>query len=620
MRAQLLKFVCLPVCLWMAMSMARGQETGHVKFIGVTHRFKVAEDFSVESSSEIEYKVLTEEGARQNVRFPLSYNKALGTLEIVIAETLKADGRRIPVPASGIARQSGSAGFQAMKDLEVLSLAFPDLAPGDSARLLYRQNSRPLLPSSFSFVTTIVPTLAFDKVSIHLDAPEKMPLYFQFEGFGRQDAEPVAGRRIEHWTYRQPGTVATEANSTEARIRQPHVWISSFASWDEMAGAYRKLYEPQAVVTPEIAALARELTAGAETPRDKAQRIYDWVRKNIRYVAIYAGLEGWVPHPAGEVLANRFGDCKDHAVLLDALLKAEGIRSVPVLIQADLLNYALPETAAHNFFNHMISYLPELDLYLDSTSAVAEFGRLPDTDQGKQVLRPGLVPALGQTPASKAEARQARRSTKIQLASDGSATVSSTLWFGGDFRVWYEQFKGGLANGREDVWATQQLTAQKRRGAAVLKWLPDKNGWRGFVIAQKIENFLPESEIGLLDFGHAYSGAVSEFSVLDLFETRARKSSFLCQAVDIEDTVEITLADNLKLLRLPRDQQLSAEGAELRVAYSQQDQRYVMKRSFRWQPPVSSASCSAEDWRTRLEGMRKMRSAVKSAVLAYERS
>lgn len=196
--------------------------------------------------------------------------------------------------------------------------------------------------------------------------------------------------------------------------------------------------------------------------------------------------------------------------------------------------------------------------------------------------------------------------------------MSTTLWLGGDYRLWYEQFKAGLANGRENVWATLQLIAQKRRGSASLKWLPEKERWRGVFIAQKIENYLPESEIGLLNFAPAHNGAASLFSVLDLFETRTRKSSYLCQAMEIEDTVEITLADNLKLLRLPRDQQISNEGAELRVSYRQNGSRYEMKRSFRWQAPASG-SCSAEDWNSRLEAMRRMRSAVMSAVLAYER-
>jgi transglutaminase-like putative cysteine protease len=61
-------------------------------------------------------------------------------------------------------------------------------------------------------------------------------------------------------------------------------------------------------------------------------RSIQWVSKNIRYVAIDIGNSGIVPHDADSVLANAYGDCKDHAVLYSALLKAKGIQSETVLI------------------------------------------------------------------------------------------------------------------------------------------------------------------------------------------------------------------------------------------------------------------------------------------------
>lgn len=53
---------------------------------------------------------------------------------------------------------------------------------------------------------------------------------------------------------------------------------------------------------------------------------------NIRYVGIWLGNGGIVPHPAEDILQNRYGDCKDKATLLQALLAAKGIYSQQVLI------------------------------------------------------------------------------------------------------------------------------------------------------------------------------------------------------------------------------------------------------------------------------------------------
>lgn len=618
MKKILLCLLLVPLLVWADESPA--PETGHSKIVRIVQRIRVADDFSYEREADSEYKVFTEQGARQEGRIPVSYNKAFSEMEVVVAETIKADGRHVPVPPSGIARQSGSLGLYTQKDLEFINLALPDFAAGDSAHLVLRSHNKPLFPGSFSFAYMPKQTLVQDNTEIQLDVPAGLTLQLDVAGFQKVQDELVDGRRKLSWRYSQAVAETAEPQQTDARISQPHVWISSFASWDAMAAMYRELYLPQAMVTPEIEALAKELTAGAGSDRDKARRLYDWVRKNIRYIAIYASLEGWVPHPASQVLADRFGDCKDHVVLLNTLLKAVGIEAVPVLIQADLMNYRLPGAAApQQSFNHMISYLPGMDLYLDSTSVTTEFGRLPDGDQGKEVVRAGLVRAVGTTPASKAENRQSKRTSKIRINADGSASVSTTLWFSGDFLGWYEQFRQSIGKGKENAWAAQQLSAQQKRGRASLKWLPETNGWRGMVITQTIENYLPDGEIGLLDFGHVFVGTASIFPVLDLFESKNRKSSFNCMAMDVSDSVEITLPDNLKLLRLPRSQTLSGDVARLQVEYADKDGRYTMQRSFHWEPD-RAGSCQASDWDAWQQSMRQMRRAAKSGVLAYDRS
>ena len=82
-----------------------------------------------------------------------------------------------------------------------------------------------------------------------------------------------------------------------------------------------------AAVTPAISALAKELTSGVTDDRAKVRKLYNWVSRNIRYVAVYVAEGGFVPHSAQSILDNRYGDCKDHVTLLEALLAAVGIES-----------------------------------------------------------------------------------------------------------------------------------------------------------------------------------------------------------------------------------------------------------------------------------------------------
>jgi transglutaminase-like putative cysteine protease len=85
-------------------------------------------------------------------------------------------------------------------------------------------------------------------------------------------------------------------------------------------------------VTEDIRSLALKLTTGLTSERDKVKKLYEWVATNIRYVSVSLGDGRLVPHDAYEVLKNQYGDCKDHVVLLEALLDAVGIPSSPALI------------------------------------------------------------------------------------------------------------------------------------------------------------------------------------------------------------------------------------------------------------------------------------------------
>ena len=156
-------------------------------------------------------------------------------------------------------------------------------------------------------------------------------------------------------------------------------------NYEELGRAYSDLVSPTLVVTPSIQALANEVTAGIADRREQSQRLYNWVSRNIRYVALEFGRGSIVPHDAGSVLGRGYGDCKDHLVLLAALLKAKGIESEIVLIDSGN-KYTLSNVPRISQFDHVIVYLPAFDLYVDAMPGVAPFGILPFGEYGKPVV------------------------------------------------------------------------------------------------------------------------------------------------------------------------------------------------------------------------------------------
>ncbi len=95
----------------------------------------------------------------------------------------------------------------------------------------------------------------------------------------------------------------------------------------------------------------------APTNRGKIKLIYDYVRKNIRYIAEEQGLNAIVPRDPTTVFTRKYGDCKDKAFLVSAIAKKYGITVYPVLVST---NPKLPFKAVHpTLFNHVICLYEE---------------------------------------------------------------------------------------------------------------------------------------------------------------------------------------------------------------------------------------------------------------------
>src|SRR5437879_13376014 len=109
---------------------------------------------------------------------------------------------------------------------------------------------------------------------------------------------------------------------------------------------YQWLTSGRRDASPELKQKAASLTASASTPSAKMKALGEFAQRDIRYVAIELGIGGWQPHPAAEVFTHHYGDCKDKATLMGAMLHEIGIDSYYVVINSERGPVA-PETPAH---------------------------------------------------------------------------------------------------------------------------------------------------------------------------------------------------------------------------------------------------------------------------------
>ena len=124
-------------------------------------------------------------------------------------------------------------------------------------------------------------------------------------------------------------------------------------SWDGLGQWYSGLTAGRRNPTPAITEKVQQLTAGKTDFDAKLRALAGFLQAEVRYVAIEIGIGGYQPHAAGDIFHARYGDCKDKATLLSAMLSEAGIRSDYVVISTHrgAVNPALP---AANSFNHVI--------------------------------------------------------------------------------------------------------------------------------------------------------------------------------------------------------------------------------------------------------------------------
>ncbi|MFT7578638.1 MAG: hypothetical protein ACI9MR_000296 [Myxococcota bacterium] len=156
-----------------------------------------------------------------------------------------------------------------------------------------------VLGSGIAAGRALGPANKVSQLVLNLKLPER---YVLPVGKGQQ-AEPVSD---EGWTKvtltRGPRDVVTE------EARKLGLVVDSTHDWKH----------------PSVQALARELSAGLSTPREKVDAVVGWV-----YNKIDKRLATHLPS-ASVVIARRFGDCSEHTWLGVALLRAMGIPARPV--------------------------------------------------------------------------------------------------------------------------------------------------------------------------------------------------------------------------------------------------------------------------------------------------
>ena len=246
----------------------------------------------------------------------------------------------------------------------------------------------PLAAGNFWYEYTFPKGVAVNEDRLEIDVPKAREVKLKAP-VRKPEIQDTGDRRVYTWVVKDIKPERDkDKDKDEDEATGPDVQLTTFTDWKQVAAWYAKLQGERMTVDDSVRKKADELTKGAATPSEKAQRLYDFVARNVRYVSISLGIGRYQPHAASDVLRNGYGDCKDKHTLFSALLRAEGIQSYPVLIDSSRkLDVDVPSPAQ---FDHVITAArlgtgTELT-WLDTTPEVTPFGLILYQLRNKQAV------------------------------------------------------------------------------------------------------------------------------------------------------------------------------------------------------------------------------------------
>jgi transglutaminase-like putative cysteine protease len=516
-----------------------------------------------------------------HARYEIGYNQVLEDIISIEAHTEKADGRRLAVQPHQITdqQQATSVDSPMFHNTRLKRVVFPDVDVGDQVAVRYVvRRHTPLFRGHFEDLSSAGLQRQRDFRLVY-DMPATMLLHADAAGFAPTSTAdlpaPAAGKRRYAWRYLDGDNPRIEADSVSELDYGKRLAVSTFADYAALARAYQDRAGARAVPDDTVAALATRVTGDVVEPRARAIALSDWVRRNVRYVGVHLGPGGVVPHAAASVVANRYGDAKDHATLLIALLASAGIDSTLALVNNGNA-YQLPAAPTLGVLNHAIVYVPSLQLYLDSTANSVAGGFLPAALLGKPAVltRSGefaMLPFFQQA--------RSRTLTQFTIQPDGSSRFTVT-----------RTGNGALAELYRDV-LVGDVAISLRAASSGFKQVPG-----------------PARLATTYDLKGSLGDAVLTFA-----QEPERRQDFVCPAIDAVDELRFHLPTRSRVLALPRAVHVDDANFAYRSRYAQRGALVTVQRQLKFRH--TAATCTPDDYRRMRPALERMVRDLRSQVV-----
>lgn len=459
--------------------------------------------------------------------------------------------------------------------------------------------------------------------------------------FNHNKLEPIVSGSTYTWELRdlapiRPEPASPEVDNLSARLAINYFIpesgsssaVKSFETWAQVSRWLSDLHDPQAVPDASVEAKARALTANSKTELERIRAIAQFVQR-LQYVSIDIGIgkgNGMRPHAASQVLAKAYGDCKDKANLMRAMLKAINITAYPIVIFLGDATNVREEWASPSQFNHCIIAVKVSDetqsqtviqhptlgrlLIFDATDEHTAVGDLPAPEQGSLALiLAGDSGTLTRMPTMPPESSQLDRQADVVLSPDGNITATLKETSSGQTAV-YERalFRKLAAPDYRHV--IEEWLAQGTTGAKVSRVQPDDSNVDG--------RFGLDVEFSATAYGQLMQGRLLVFKPAivsrreALFLTEAKRSQpIVLGSHAFTETVRVKLPAGFDVDELPDVVKLDTAFGSYKTSYEVKDGALTFTRTL----AQRAGTIPAEQYQSVRSFFEKIRAAEQAPVV-----
>ena len=259
-----------------------------------------------------------------------------------------------------------------------------DVRVGDIIEYAYSIKGRnPVFAGKFFGTYSLGWKAAVDRVAVRVVTPKQRRLYSRSYNIDIEPQQSVKNNeRIYSWQIDNSQPFKSEDDTPSWFYPFPWLQITEYKNWREVSRWADDLYRQDQPLSLQLQQQIKSWQQDSRNDEDAIAQALKFVQDKVRYFGVEMGQNSHMPSRPDEVFERRYGDCKDKAVLLAAILNQMGYKAYPALVSMEN-NHAVAEwLPSPGVFDHVIVnvLIKGREYWIDATRSLQR-GRLEQRGQ-----------------------------------------------------------------------------------------------------------------------------------------------------------------------------------------------------------------------------------------------